>query len=297
MGKDPASLGEVFSRLAVKLREAGFAESGLEAQLLLAHVLQIEPGQIRLRPEILVTADTFAQAEALIERRKAGEPVAYLTGRREFWSLSFRVGPGVLVPRPDTETLVEAVLEARPDTRAALRILDLGTGSGCLLAALLHEYPLALGVAIDLSDKAVQIARQNLSALGLVARAELHRGSWFEPVEGAFDVIVSNPPYITPTVIETLAAEVRDHEPRLALDGGEDGLEAYRQIFSGAKAHLAPEGLIAVEIGYDQGATVPAVARENGLYHVVNHQDLSGHPRVIAASMHKKGLGKLGVTE
>ncbi len=277
-------LGALLRRFAGELRDAGMEDGSLEARLLLAHAMSAYPDHLRLQSDRLVGNNVVAAAMDLTSRRKAGCPVAHLTGTREFWSLEFQVTPDVLIPRADTETVVETVLATRPDRRVALRILDLGTGSGCLLAALLHEYPFATGLGVDLSPAALDIAGRNLATLGLGMRGSLRPGAWYTGLVPAFDIIVSNPPYIAPDVIAMLDTQVRDHEPRLALDGGPDGLTAYRDILGGASAHLSPGGLLAVEIGYDQSEAVQALARKAGLDNVAVHNDLAGHPRVVSAN-------------
>ncbi|HJW41315.1 MAG TPA: peptide chain release factor N(5)-glutamine methyltransferase, partial [Rhizomicrobium sp.] len=193
-----------------RLRDAGVDNPRLDARLLW------EFGQ------------SSGDFESLIARRAAREPLAYITGRKEFWSLDFAVGPGVLVPRPDTETLIEQLIRERPDRLVPLSILDLGTGSGCLLIAALREYPNARGVGVDRSPEALAWARHNLIALGVEDRATLIETDWPEEASPGFDVVLANPPYIPTAEIETLEPEVCRYEPRAALDGGPDGLDAYR---------------------------------------------------------------------
>ena len=215
----------------------------------------------------------------------AREPVSRILGRREFWGLPFVVGPGVLDPRPDTEGLVGAVLDALGGRRdAPLRLLDLGTGSGAILAALLHELPNAFGVGLDHSPQACAVAATNLRALGLAARACVVCGWWTDALAGAFDAVVSNPPYIATHEIVALDPEVRDHDPRMALDGGPDGLAAYRSLLPGLTASLAPHGVGAVECGWTQGEPVAALFRDSGLGGVMIYRDLAGHQRVVIGS-------------
>lgn len=263
-----------------RLREAGIESPRAEARLLLRHVTGLAPELlVRERDRVLV-ADELARLEALVAGRAAREPVAYLLGEREFWSLPLRVRPGVLVPRPETETLVEAALAAFPERTAALRILDLGTGSGCLLAALLHEYPNAFGVGVDRSAEALAVAADNLAALGLAARARLVRGDWGTALSGPFDLVVANPPYVASGELEALAPEVERYEPRLALDGGPDGLSAYRALLPDLLRLLAAHGLACLEIGAGQAATLRALFAAAG-FTVALRADLAGIARCL----------------
>jgi release factor glutamine methyltransferase len=218
----------------------------------------------------------------LAARRAAGEPLSKIAGRREFWGLTLIVSPDVLDPRPETETLIETALKligAR--RRARLRILDLGVGSGAILCALLTECPAALGLGVDASPATVAIASRNVEACGLAARAEIRLGSWTQGVEGPFDLIVSNPPYIRSADIEALQREVRDFDPRLALDGGADGLDAYRAILPASVGLLAPGGRLIVEVGAGQGGDVLGLAARLGFVHAETRRDLAGIERVV----------------
>ncbi|MEW6257346.1 MAG: peptide chain release factor N(5)-glutamine methyltransferase [Pseudomonadota bacterium] len=268
--------------LADRLRAAGMAGADLDARLLSAHALGLEPG--RLPGEELVTPQEAARAEALLHRRLSGEPVARILGEKEFWSLPFALSPETLVPRPDTETLVEAVLDHLTDRAAPLRILDLGTGTGAILAALLVEYPAAEGVGVDRSAPAAQTARDNLARLGLAPRARIVVGDWGAALRGPFDLVVSNPPYIPSLDIAGLEVEVRAHDPHGALDGGADGLRAYAAIAAALPDLLAPGGLCVLELGAGQEAGVAALLRAAGL--AVPHParpDLSGIARALSA--------------
>jgi release factor glutamine methyltransferase len=217
--------------------------------------------------------------ESYVKRRIRHEPVAYIVGYKEFWSLEFSVEPGVLIPRPATETVIEQVFDAYPDIGAPLKILDLGTGSGCLLTALLKEYPNARGVGIDESDKALMVAARNIASHGLQSRAELKHGNWMENLEGGWDVIVSNPPYIPTGDIAGLDPDVREYEPTGALDGGPDGLDSIRALAAGFRQHLT--GTAFVEIGAGQAESVQALMAAAGLsvHHIA--PDLAGIPRVV----------------
>jgi release factor glutamine methyltransferase len=228
-----------------------------------------------------MTPDQSAQLAALVARRERREPVSQILGAKGFWKIMLRVSSQVLTPRPETETILDVVLPlVPPDGRP--RILDLGTGSGALLLALLVELPGAVGLGIDVSETALAVARENAANLGLAGRAALMRGDWAAGLEpGGFDVVVSNPPYVASGEIERLAPEVRDHEPRIALDGGPDGLDAYRILAPQILAMLKPEGVFAVEIGADQGEAVTALFRAAGGAKASVRRDLSDRDRVV----------------
>ncbi len=217
--------------------------------------------------------------EQLLARRCAREPLAYITGHKEFWSLEFRVGPGVLVPRPETETIIEQVMAYFRNPSAKLRVLDFGTGSGCLLIAFLKEFPNAEGLGIDCSEEALRTASANLAEHGLTDRAEIRAGNWDENTDGRWDVILSNPPYIRTDDLAGLEPEVAQHEPRGALDGGLDGLTALRQLAAAMARRLAGYGF--VEIGAGQAEEASAVMAENGLKVAHVAPDLAGTPRVL----------------
>ena len=224
-----------------------------------------------------------ADAQRYGARRLSGEPLSRILGRREFWGLAFALSPETLDPRPDTETIVEAALAAFAARRGeALRIVDFGVGSGALLAALLSEFPAAVGVGVDLSPGAAAQARANLESLGLGARAQIRIGDWAEGIEGAFDLIVANPPYIPSGDIAGLAREVREHDPRLALDGGVDGLDAYRALAPEIARLLAPAGRFYLEVGAGQADAVKTLATAAGLVDLATHRDLAGFERVVS---------------
>ncbi|HUA89747.1 MAG TPA: peptide chain release factor N(5)-glutamine methyltransferase [Steroidobacteraceae bacterium] len=246
----------------------------LDAQLLLAHVMGATRAQLLAHPERALTAQQQSRFAALLERRRAGEPLAYLTGTREFWSLPLRVNPDVLVPRPETELLVERALALGADARA--RVADLGTGSGAIALALARERPRWQVVATDLSAPALAVARGNATALGLAV--EFREGDWYAPLAGElFDLIVSNPPYVAAgdPALSALA-----HEPRQALTPGVDGLASLRTLAHGAAAHLRAGGWLLLEHGAAQGAAVRAELVLAGMRHVRSHPDLAGHERV-----------------
>ncbi len=267
--------------MATRLRAAGLPSPDLDARLLAAHALEIDPsGLLQDGP---VPPDAAARAEALLARRLAGEPVARILGEKEFWSLPFRLSAETLVPRPDTETLVEEVLTLLPDRTAPLRLLDLGTGSGAILAALLTEYPSAFGVGLDRSAGAAATARDNLARLGLAARSRVLVGDWAEAVRGPFDLVVSNPPYIPSGHIDGLEVDVRAHDPRAALDGGADGLTAYAAIARALPGLLAPGGVCVLELGIGQEEAVSGLLRGAGLVPAPARRDLGGIARALSA--------------
>ena len=255
-------------------------DAASEAEYLLATALGLNRTQLRLRLDALVPADVAARFHDHIARRAAGEPVAYLHGEREFWSLPLRVGRGVLVPRPDTESLVEVAVRFLQG-QATVSVLDLGTGSGAIALALATELPAARIVAVELSPAALAVAANNIARLA-PGRVELLQGNWFAPVGAQrFTCIVSNPPYLAADDphLPSLAAE-----PLEALVSGADGLECYREIVAGAPAHLETSGLLAMEHGHLQGAAVRALLEDRGFSGVVTHRDLAGHERVTSGA-------------
>jgi release factor glutamine methyltransferase len=273
---------QALAELRRNLNEAGFETAALDARLLLLTALGIPATTLVTHPDTPLTAEESETLASFARRRLAHEPVARIVGIREFWGLPFRLSPETLVPRPDTETVVETVLDLLPDRQAPLRIVDFGTGSGCILVALLHEFPQATGLGIDLSPGALATARTNADENGVGGRCHFALSRWADAVSGPFDLIVSNPPYIASGVIPTLGQEVREHDPRLALDGGPDGLEPYRILLSEAGRLLAPGGLLAVEIGYDQAKELRSLAGSHGLEILRIAHDLSGNPRCVA---------------
>jgi release factor glutamine methyltransferase len=250
------------------------APVGLEARLLLAHVMQIPRARIISHPETATDAASVVEYRRLLARRAAGEPLAYLTGRREFWSLDLVVTPDVLVPRPETELLVERALTLRPAANGF--VADLGTGSGAIALSLARERPRWRVLATDISAAALEIARVNAAALGLT-QVQFRQGDWYAPVRGErFDLIVSNPPYIAG---DDPALGVLRHEPRLALTPGRDPFESLRTVVRGAVQHLKPQGWLVLEHGATQGAQVCEALVLAGFRHVRSHPDLAGHER------------------
>jgi len=246
----------------------------LDAELLMAHALDVERDALLLRHLDDSVPEGFA---LLVERRLAHEPVAYITGTRAFWTVDLQVGPGALVPRPDSETLIEAAITWFGD-RTPASILDLGTGPGTLLLAALDHWPEAKGLGVDSSERALDYARANAARLGVAARAEFRLGDWAEGLNGRFDLILANPPYIGTG--ETLPEDVRRYEPASALFAGADGLDDYRRIIPDLPRLLAVGGAAVVEIGWTQAEAVSAIARDAGLGPLL-HNDLAGRPRAI----------------
>ncbi|SDM74897.1 [protein release factor]-glutamine N5-methyltransferase [Methylobacterium phyllostachyos] len=270
------------------LEAAGFNGAAGDARFLLLGTLGLEASDLLLAGEMPLSPEEAASLDAALARRLSGEPVARILGAWEFWGLPIRLTAETLVPRPDTEILVEAALAALPNRNAILRCLDLGTGSGCILAALLSELPRAFGIGLDRSTAALAMARHNLVANGFGGRAAVVISDWCDALRGHFDLIVSNPPYIARAVIPTLDREVRVHDPVRALDGGIDGLDAYRRIFDGVRSRglLAAGGTLALEIGYDQADTVSDLAKAAGFSHRGLTRDLAGHDRVLCFGLH-----------
>jgi release factor glutamine methyltransferase len=271
---------------AKRLTAASGNATELDARLLVGHALGLDlTGMIMAANRILTPGET-AQLDALIVRRLAGEPVARIVGHKEFWGLSLSLSPATLVPRPDTETVVELALQMLRDSVAsrAPRIADLGTGTGAILLALLSELPEATGVGTDISGEAVETATANALSLGLAARASFIRCDYASALTGPFDLIVSNPPYISSGDIAGLAVEVRDHDPWAALDGGPDGLAAYRALIPQAARILAPGAALVVEAGQGQAAQIEALMTAAGLVpHRAPKADLAGIPRAVGA--------------
>ena len=271
--------------LATAFRNAGLASPELDARILVGHALGLDQAALAAAAERELSEREALRIAGLGERRLAHESVAAIVGRKEFWGLPLRVSEATLVPRPDTETVVEAALDAIGASHArarTLRIADLGTGTGCLLAALLSELPNASGIGVDISLEALALARHNMDALGLAHRARLTCGNFAEALAGRFDLIVSNPPYIATHEFELLAPEIR-REPRIALDGGIDGLAAYRAIAADAPRLLAPGGAIVLEVGASQATSVAALLASAGLAPQLPKLDLAGVPRAIVA--------------
>jgi len=277
------TLAEAQRIAAERLASAGIEEPRREARLVLASALGLDLAGLILRAEQPLGAG-LAPLEAMLARRAAREPLSRILGKREFFGLDFLLGPDTLDPRHDTETLVEAVL-SEAGTITAPRILDLGTGSGAILIALLSAIPGATGLGIDIAPGAVARARENAQRLGLGTRASFETGDLFERVEGRFEVVVSNPPYIPTHDLAGLDPEVRLHDPARALDGGADGLDFYRRIVAEAAGFLAPGGLLAFEVGAGQAFDVAALMTGASFGAPAIRKDLAGIERVVMARL------------
>ena len=278
-------VGQALASAATRLQAEGVEGARRDARLLLARVLDVPIEAILARPERPLTVQQAAAFEAFVVRRGKREPLSRIFGEREFWGLRLRLSAATLDPRPDSETLIEAVLEKLPDRDATCSILDLGTGSGCLLLALLAELPNATGLGIDLDPHALETARDNACQLALADRTRFAAGDWGQALSGRWKVIVSNPPYITDRVIDSLAPEVALYEPRRALQGGSDGLSAYRSLAPQLRRLLAPNGLAVLEVGAGQAAFVEDLLTAAGLVLRGRRRDLAGHDRCVLATI------------
>jgi release factor glutamine methyltransferase len=276
------TLVQAWSGARDRLKAAGIESPVIDARILLESAAEASRMDIVTDPYRVLTEEQVATLDTYLDRRERREPVARIIGKRGFWKILLNVDSNVLIPRPDTEVVVERAL-ASFDEREAFRILDLGVGSGAILLAILAERPRATGLGIDVSEEALAVARDNAAHLGLESRIALLRGDWTAGLgDRGFDLVVSNPPYIPTAVIETLEPEVRDHEPRLALDGGEDGLDHYRRLAPEILRVLKPGGRFLVEIGHDQAEAVDALFREAGAVAVTVIKDLANKDRVVA---------------
>ncbi len=268
-----------------RLAAAGVDNPALDARLLIAAALELDRVQLLTQNERTLTDKEEKKIEALISRRESREPVARILGLREFWGLLFGLNEATLEPRPDSEMLVETALsfiKTRPS-----RLLDLGTGTGCLLLSLLHEWPEATGLGIDLAPRAIEQAQENAHRLGLEKRAAFRTGNWLEGLAETFDLIVSNPPYIPAGDIETLAPEVRQYDPLLALDGGKDGLAPYRYLIPLLPAFLNPNGSVFFEIGIGQAEAVASLLKETGFTDIFTKPDLGGIDRCVSGFLRR----------
>ena len=260
-----------------QLTDAGVPDAPRDARRLLAHAVGIEAGRLTLILPEPVTQEAEARFAALLQRRAGREPVSHLLGYREFYGRRFKVTRNVLDPRPETEILIEVALQD-----AFASVIDLGTGSGCILLTLLAEMPEARGVGTDLSEDACRVAEDNMHALDLGERAAILRTSWADGIEGQVDLVISNPPYIGLDEMDGLSPEVHDHEPHMALTDGGDGLSAYREISQQAAGLLRIGGRLIVEIGPTQAGAVAQMFSDNGFERVRVIQDLDGRDRVIS---------------
>lgn len=267
---------QALAAAAARLRASGVEDPARDARLLLAHAARVDPSRVTLIAPEYLEPDVAERFEQLVSLRAIRVPVSHLIGLRAFYGRNFKVSRDVLDPRPETETLIEVGLE-----RPFSRVLDLGTGSGCILVTLLAENARSTGIGVDFSPAACRLATRNAAELGVGDRSEFLESDWFSGVKGRFDLIVSNPPYIAAAEIAGLAEEVRRHEPERALTDGGDGLGAYRCIARGLAAHLAPRGRVLLEIGPTQAADVTKLLRSAGLVELETRLDIDGRDRVI----------------
>ncbi len=281
---DAETLGDAVAAAARRLAAAGIADARREARHLAAAAVGRPAASVFAHPEWPISAADRQQLQRLTARRLDREPLAYVLGVKEFWSLPLAVTPATLTPRPETETLVAAALDRLPADGRPVRLLDLGTGSGCLLLAVLAERPAAFGIGVDRSAAAVHVARANADSLGLTDRAAFVVGDWLTPIGGRVDLVVANPPYVADADIDGLAPEIARHEPRLALAGGLDGLDAYRAILPAIHRILTLSGVAIFEVGDGQAAAVAELARAARLQLVETRRDLAGMVRSVTVA-------------
>lgn len=266
-------------RNGTKLLRTAIGEGAArDSLILMAHTLGVSSNCVSAELSRMLTPQQVAQFEHTIHRRAAHTPISHITGKRAFWKHNFRVTSDVLDPRPETETLIELALQGPKPTT----ILDLGVGSGCILMSLLSELPGTTGMGVDISEPALKIADENAQNLGVAARATLCASDWFSNVDGQFDLIVSNPPYVSEAEMAELSPDVREYEPHLALTTGGDGLSAYRKISQELMQYLSPQGRAFFEIGKDQGPDVQEIFVAAGVGTVAVHCDLGRHPRIVS---------------
>lgn len=273
-----------YRMLAWRLKQAGIESASLDARVLVQAACNAGDIEMIREPGVMLTTDQEELLAAYEARRLAHEPVSRILGRREFWGLDFEVTAATLDPRPDSETLIEAALDLLRDVEAP-RILDIGTGTGCLLVALLHERADAQGVGVDLSSETLAVAGRNAARLGVSSRARFVEGAWSAGLQGPFDLVISNPPYIEREVMATLDPEVKLHDPVLALDGGPDGLDAYRALADEIPRVLAPGGAAVLELGAGQAGQVAALFEAAGFTGMERKKDLSGVERALSARL------------
>ena len=282
------TVGAFLCQAGQLLRAAAIESPRIEARLLLAHAMDTTTETLLRDPRAEVPPDAVARFRAAMAQRLAHMPMAQITGRAGFWTLDLKVSAETLIPRPDSEALIEAVLASGIRPR---RILDLGTGTGCLLLAALSEFPESHGIGVDLVPGAAALARSNAARNGLAARASFLVGNWADSLAGRFDLILSNPPYIRASAIAALMPEVALHEPASALDGGPDGLDAYRAILTDLSRVLVEGGLAVLELGQGQAGAVSALARAQGLSIAGVRADLGGIPRAMILELSQKPVG------
>jgi release factor glutamine methyltransferase len=277
------TLGSLLAEAAAALTQAKVGEPRRRARRLVSSTLALSPADLLAHPERAVDERATDRVRVALARMVDREPLSRILGRREFWGMEFGLSTDTLDPRPETETVVTAVLRSIPDRGAPLRLLDLGTGTGCILLALLSEFPAATGFGVDVAAGAAVTARRNAATLGLAHRADFVVGDWAGPISGVFDVIISNPPYIASAALADLPREVALYDPRCALDGGPDGLACYRSLAADIRRLMGPRSLFVCEVGLSQGSAVEAILRANGLSIERCERDLAGIMRCVVA--------------
>jgi release factor glutamine methyltransferase len=283
------TIGAVLQWAADDFRARGIESPRLDAELLLAHALETTRIQLIVDAKRPLSSDELTRLRELVKRRRAREPIAYILGTREFWGRLFRVDARVLVPRPDTETLVEAALARTRGVSLSMRALDLCTGSGCVAVSMARDRPTSRVYAVDVSEDALAVARENAARLGAY-RVAFRRGDLYAPLDAdaRFDVVTANPPYVPTGELTTLQADVRDFEPRVALDGGADGLAVVRRVIAGAPAHLVEGGVLAVEVGAGEARAAAALLATAGFCDVEVHRDYARIERVVSGVLHNR---------
>jgi release factor glutamine methyltransferase len=277
--------GSLVAEAAAELSAAGFADARRQARRLISEALSITQSDLFGHPDRAIGDEQIGRVRVLLARMVAGEPLSRALAKREFWGLEFTLSADTLDPRPETETIVEAVLRRKLNRHAPLHLLDLGTGTGCLLLALLHEFPRADGVAVDIAEGAVRTAARNAFLLGLADRARFFVGDWAAAVSSRFDAILANPPYVTSKAFALLPREVACHDPWRALDGGEDGLRSYREINEVVPRLLSPDGIMVSEVGAGQADAVAAIIQATDLVVDGIENDLAGIARCVVARL------------
>lgn len=280
----PINLRDVLQATANQLKQAGIESARLDARVLVSHVLGLEPSSLITRDSKEVADAELESLKVIVARRLNHEPVSRIVGEREFWSLSFQINSATLDPRPDTETVVDVALGRVAERGPAPQlVLDAGVGSGCILLSLLSEWEGAVGIGVDLSPAALSVSRQNAQRLGYSERALFVASDWLSTVDGPFDVIVANPPYIAEKEAEGLSKDVVDFDPDLALFGGPDGLDAFRRLIPESRAKIAKGGLFVTEFGIGQSEAVTQMLAHSGYRDLEVHKDLAGTDRCVSA--------------
>lgn len=274
-------------KLAISTLSNVSESAALDASLLMAHATNLTKIEVFMRDEQEMSDKDILYFNKLVDRRSKSEPIAYILEKKEFWGLPFKVVPGILIPRPDTETMIATLVAAVADKNAKGRVADLGTGTGAILLSILSEFEKFKGVGVDMNDTALEIAKENAVKLGFDTRSKFVKSSWLDNVDEMFDIVVSNPPYIETSIIPSLMDDVKSFEPISALDGGDDGLACYRSLIPSAYAKMNDGGLLLLEIGYDQKETVSRLLRDDW-NNIQCFKDLGGNDRIIAAIKTKK---------